>query len=298
MKPILKRIACVVCISSLCMVSLTMGSAQTLTPGESASIPLYGIYEPMAAEDTVYSVSVTWGDMEYTYSEGEKGTWDPSTHTYQNGTSSGWNWQDESNIITITNHSNAAVDAIFVGATNGNVTGSFYSQSKGGEALTENELHLDSAVGTTVEQAPTQNVYYQITGGEIQESGTIGNITITLQGAEGSSGKEDQGTTTGTVVTELTLRTLDGSINQSLYSTSTPGVYRTDVLSESYISLNGSVPITFDGQDYYVRGKLDNTYGTVALSTTMDSTSYVRMQDMRFYLEIDLNNWTISTVQA
>lgn len=85
---------------------------------------------------------------------------------------SSWGWEEGSNQVSVTNHSNAGVEVLLAAATNGNVTGDFYDQSKGGQALPEDVLHLDTAVGTSVDEAPTEEVYYQITGGEIQESGS------------------------------------------------------------------------------------------------------------------------------
>ena len=98
-------------------------------------------------------------------------------------------WEEESNKIAAANHSNAAVDIFLEATTKGNVEGGFYSQTKGGTETAENTLHLDTAVGTTVENAPTEETYYQITGGSIQESGPIGSITITLQGADSGTEK-------------------------------------------------------------------------------------------------------------
>ena len=296
MKPVWKRTACVACILSFCGVFLTSGSAQTLTGVDgSASVTLEGIYEPLEEGDTVYSVTVTWGDLEYTYSEGANGTWDPSTHTYQNGTSSGWDWEEESNKIAATNHSNAAVDIFLEATTKGNVEGGFYSQTKGGTETAENTLHLDTAVGTTVENAPTEETYYQITGGSIQESGPIGSITITLQGADSGTEKPSVPSAGEVAATFQVSGSSDRSV--SLYTTETENVYRTELLSD-YVYLNGSIPITIDGTEYYVGGKINNSYQSIALSTSLSSTNYITMNGLDFYLEVNLNDWTISTVQS
>ncbi len=295
MKPVWRRAACIACILSICGVTLTSASAQTLTGIDgNASVILEGIYEPLEEGDTVYSVTVTWGDLEYTYSEGANGTWDPSTHTYQNGAASGWDWEEESNKITVTNHSNAAVDIFLEAATNGTVEGGFYPQTKGGSETVENTLHLENAVGTSVENAPTQEIYYQITGGSIQESGAIGSITITLQGTD-SGTEEPSVPSVGEVAATFQVSgSSDRSI--SLYTTETENVYRTDLLSD-YIYLNGSIPISIDGTEYYVSGRINNSYQSVALSTSLSSTNYINMNDMEFYLEVNLNDWTISTLQ-
>ena len=79
-------------------------------------------------EITIYSVDIEWGDMKFVYDAGGR-TWDPSTHTYIGGTGeAGWlidnatqgggeatEWYLEqgNNAITVTNHSNRAIDAAF-----------------------------------------------------------------------------------------------------------------------------------------------------------------------------------------
>lgn len=300
MKRILKRGICAVCMVSLGAVSLTAASAQTLELGESTSISLQGIYEPLEEGETVYSVSIVWEEMEYTYSEGARGNWNPETHAYDNSVSSGWDWEDESNKITIMNHSNAAVDAVLLGATNGNVTGGFYTETKGGEELEENTVHLDSAVGTAVEIPPTEEVYYQITGGEIQDSGAIGSIIITLQGTV-ETGEEDEEETSvpaGELVTQLTLMTPGGNQEVPLYTTDTTNVYRTDAIDDM-ILMDGMQPVTIDETEYYVGGTILNAYSSVSLSTVGSSMNYLQMQEgMSFRLEIDLNNLTIAAVSG
>lgn len=299
MKLVWKRTACIVCVTSLCAVSLTSGSAATITaPEDSVSIPLYGVYEPLEEGETVYSVSITWGEMEYTYSQGAQGTWDPSTHTYRDSVASSWGWEEGSNQVSVTNHSNAGVEVLLAAATNGNVTGDFYDQSKGGQALPEDVLHLDTAVGTSVDEAPTEKVYYQITGGEIQDSGAIGSIIITLQGT-GETGEEDEEETAvpaGELVTQLTLMTPGGNQEVPLYTTDTPNVYRTDAIDDM-ILMDGMQPVTIDETEYYVGGTILNAYSSVSLSTVGSSMNYIQMQEgMSFRLEIDLNNLTIATV--
>lgn len=297
MKLVWKRTACIVCVTSLCAVSLTSGSAATITaPEDSVSIPLYGVYEPVEEGETVYSVSITWGEMEYTYSQGAQGTWDPSTHTYRDSVASSWGWEEGSNQVSVTNHSNAGVEVLLAAATNGNVTGDFYDQSKGGQALPEDVLHLDTAVGTSVDEAPTEKVYYQITGGEIQESGAIGSLTVTLQGTGETGEEENEEETSGQVVTNLPLRNATGEQPTPLYTTGTANVYRTDVL-EGLLVMNGGDAITIEGTDYYLGGEIVNTYSSVSLGFSPNSLCYLQMQEgMSFRLEIDLNNLTIATV--
>ena len=191
---------------------------------------------------------------------------------------------------------NAGVEVLLAAATNGNVTGDFYDQSKGGQALPEDVLHLDTAVGTSVDEAPTEKVYYQITGGEIQESGAIGSLTVTLQGTGETGEEENEEETSGQVVTNLPLRNATGEQPTPLYTTGTANVYRTDVL-EGLLVMNGGDAITIEGTDYYLGGEIVNTYSSVSLGFSPNSLCYLQMQEgMSFRLEIDLNNLTIATV--
>ena len=47
-------------------------------------------YSGGAAEPEVYSVDVTWGKMEFTYSVGGTRTWNPATHLYDENVTAGW----------------------------------------------------------------------------------------------------------------------------------------------------------------------------------------------------------------
>ena len=95
---------------------------------------------------TVYSVDVVWDDLSFTYSGGSA-IWNPSDHSY-NKPSAAEGWTDDIGKITVTNHSNAAVniDVTFEQASNPNGTAVL---------IVENSSYaLASAVGTTVENAP------------------------------------------------------------------------------------------------------------------------------------------------
>lgn len=89
--------------------------AVTTTPLPSPiEIPVTATYQEIGNTDTVYSVDIIWGSMNFTY-QVQKGSWDPETHSYS--TSSSGTWADpisganslNSNQLKITNHSNAAV---------------------------------------------------------------------------------------------------------------------------------------------------------------------------------------------
>lgn len=58
-------------------------------------------------DEAYYSVDITWSDMSFTYNGGGR-TWDPTTHSYIT-TDAGW--EEGSGTITVTNHSNVAIEA-------------------------------------------------------------------------------------------------------------------------------------------------------------------------------------------
>ncbi len=72
--------------------------------------------------EIVYSIDISWGNMQFEYSYGK--TWNPSTHTYSNTGNPTVGWTAASvdgvnNKITITNNSNFPVTADFSYTANG-----------------------------------------------------------------------------------------------------------------------------------------------------------------------------------
>ena len=128
------------------------------------------------AGGTVYSVDITWGDMAFTYTAAA-GIWDPTTHKTTGAEGGAWTVDKEGgNTITVTNHSNADVTAVFnYAAAEGfdGISGSFDKDSLG----------LKSAVGTEVANAPTGTAALTLTGAldsNTPANATIGTITVTL----------------------------------------------------------------------------------------------------------------------
>ena len=93
--------------------TLTVASFAAVIPNETktATSDLTATYIPGSEAATVYSVDVSWnGDnMVFEYFEGDQGAWNPETHEYEAPTNARWT-KDEL-IVTVTNHSNVAVDA-------------------------------------------------------------------------------------------------------------------------------------------------------------------------------------------
>lgn len=144
-----------------------------------ASHDVKGTYAAGSASDTVYSVDITWGSMEFTYTAASEGDWDPATHGYKNGTESGtWSCKNSGgDTITVKNHSNAAVKVELTYASESN-----YSSISG--SFDKATLSLATAVGTHFDSAPSGTATLTISGGSLDSSAAegvkIGTVTVTL----------------------------------------------------------------------------------------------------------------------
>lgn len=144
------------------------GESRTATKAVKAS------YSSGAGGGTVYSVDITWGSMEFTYSGGSGTTWDPETHTSgQGGTG---RWSNSGNTITVTNHSNTGVTANLA-----------YTSETGFTGITGNfnksTMDLATAVDTAVANAPTDTAELNLSGAldsTVKDSTQIGTITVTI----------------------------------------------------------------------------------------------------------------------
>lgn len=148
------------------------------------TIGINGTYVPANVADVI-SVDISWGAMNFTYTAPSLGTWNPDSHTYTGGTEGGWSTDKPS--ITVTNHSNAAVEASFrfAAADGVTTTGTFYTKGEGDTytAITSTaaqELSLATAVGTERANAPAGTIYFGVSGDAVSADQTLGNITVTI----------------------------------------------------------------------------------------------------------------------
>lgn len=203
MKKLFSVILAVLLVFSLNAVAFAAsGSASGL--GETQqNIDVNATYSASVSTPEVVSVDISWGAMEFTYSVGGTNNWNPGTHSYTENTSG--SWTASGNNITVTNHSNVAVEAelSFDASVNG-IIGNFTESS--GNA-NDNVLSLASAVNTSVANAPSATAAFNITGGSVSTGGKIGSVTVSISKAP-------------TVVAEIGVTT-----TYDLYSTSQTGVY-------------------------------------------------------------------------
>lgn len=131
-------------------------------------------YNDQITSPEIYSLDVTWGGMEFTYSKAGSNVWNPNTHEYDTKTTDGWT--AAGNSVEVKNHSNAVVGAFFSYAsdpTYSGVTGQF----------DEDFIELQSAEGTTVENAPSGAAALTLSG-TLPEGTTltkVGTITVRLE---------------------------------------------------------------------------------------------------------------------
>lgn len=190
----MKKLFAVLLAAGLCAgLTLPLAAEETTaalgkTEGDQ-SISVSADFVPAKVQDVI-SVDVVWGDLTFTYQEGDKGDWDPEDHVYVGGESGTWSANKPE--ITLRNHSNVHVLAEFAFASADGVgaVGKFYQKqpSVTDEGYTytalktdEQSLTLKSAVGTDKTEPPTGAVCFGITGGMVTKDQTIGTITVTVK---------------------------------------------------------------------------------------------------------------------
>ena len=208
------------------------------------NIEISGTYTPGAAADEIISADIAWDAMDFTYTGASQGTWNPVTHTYDGATEG--SWSDNTPAITVTNHSNVAINATldFTPAVDG-VVGTFTEASG---TANDNILELATAEGTAVADAPTASANFGISGAAIDADKTLGTITVTIAKAGSAGGGE-----TATVVT--TFAELQDAVNNGNI------VLASDVTVDTpYLAITKDVSIDFNGNT--LRGSIISTGNT------------------------------------
>lgn len=108
MKKLVSFVIAATMVAAMC--TTAYAADETLTNG-SKRIDVEAKYEGATSTPAVYSVDVSWGAMQFTYSASGTMDWDAASHTYVDNTDAGWS--AEGNTVTVTNHSNAEITAAF-----------------------------------------------------------------------------------------------------------------------------------------------------------------------------------------
>ena len=220
------------------------------------NIEISGTYTPGAAADEIISADIAWDAMDFTYTGASQGTWNPANHTYEGATEGGWS--NNTPAITVTNHSNVAVNAT-LGFT-ANVTGVVGTFTEASGTENDNILNLATAEGTEVANAPTATANFGISGAAIDADKTLGTITVTIK--------------TATVVT--TFAELQAAVNNG-------GTVKLggDITLEDYLNIYAASPLLLDLNGHTITGTNKSVYlmsGTCTIrggSITVTSTNAV-----------------------
>ncbi len=208
------------------------------------NIEIVGTYAAGQIADEIISVNVAWDAMDFTYTAPSQGTWNPVTHAYEGAIDGGWS--DNTPAITVTNHSNVAVNATL--SFTANVTGVVGTFTEVSGTENDNILELATAEGTAVADAPTASANFGISGAAIDADKTLGTITVTIVKVGSAGGGE-----TATVVT--TFAELQDAVNNGNI------VLASDVTVDTpYLGIRKNVSIDFNGNT--LRGSIISTGNT------------------------------------
>ncbi|MDO4325953.1 MAG: YDG domain-containing protein [bacterium] len=147
----------------------------TLTATENYDLTFTdGVMFEITAVEDVISVDVTWGAMEFTYTDG---AWNPETHTYGDG---GWTATDDRDQITVTNkgNTNVTVSYLYV-QTNEEVFGSFMEMGEDGES----RKLLDTSNPIALPAGETKTTWLSLLGhpgDNFIGTHELGTVTVTI----------------------------------------------------------------------------------------------------------------------
>ena len=121
------------------------------------------------------SADVVWGEMEFTYSVNGTKTWNAKTHEYDIDTKG--EWSAKGNDISVTNHSNAAIDVDLTYQPLDE-----YSIVKG--TFTNDEFTIPTAEGKAVDdEILTISTDRTLSGGlssDVTDLTKVGNVAVTI----------------------------------------------------------------------------------------------------------------------
>lgn len=152
--------------------------SDTLGAGENREIAVNAKYTDSVDTPEVYSVDVTWGEMQFTYSVSGTKMWNPATHDFDISTTDSWSAND--NEITVTNHSNAEIKADFTYASK-----VAYSMVTG--TLSNDSITLPSAEGKTLTDDSLVGKTALTLGGTLPDTTSsfenVGAVTVAISKA-------------------------------------------------------------------------------------------------------------------
>lgn len=171
----LKKFAVAVLALMLMATQVVPASAETVSDKTgSKSIDVKAKYAGGITTPEVYSVDVTWGKMEFTYSASGTRDWDPATHKYTDNTSA--SWTADGNDVTVVNHSNKDVTVNFAYAAAEGYDGVIGEFSVASDTL-------DAGAVGNVDGADSVSTRLTLSGtlaSTVTEFTKVGSITVSL----------------------------------------------------------------------------------------------------------------------
>lgn len=181
---------CVATILGLSSGTVAMAATATInSAGGTGNHAVYGTYQPEGEVATVYAVDVSWGSMEFTYTDGAVSkTWNPSTHQYTESVGEGsWSNQDGANKVTVTNRSNKALTATVEAATSGSYTGITAKVDNDSLSLKDASIGATTAVAGTASTASTTISLSGALTDKNANKAKIGSVTVKIADADTAS---------------------------------------------------------------------------------------------------------------
>ena len=278
-------------IAATLALTLSMSMGNLVYAVEDQSADIKATYQAgKEITDTVYSVDVKWGSLEYTYSSGVTKSWDPTTLKYKetSGTSS-WTCQEGADQITVTNNSNADITAsLTYGKTDSNITGTF----------TNSKIGLKSAEGTKVGESPSETTTLSLKGAlsdTTAEKKEIGNVTVTISDYVGKYSNymwDGNGSISWRYLyTTLTdgVYTVEKECPADNYSADIFYIYNTVNSKEKYVIKDG----TIKAEGTYSLQKVNSEKGSYGVS--LPSTMALKGKTIRLTVDLrDENNPTLT----
>ena len=169
-----KIISFVLAAAMLISLGITAFAADIEAADGSASGEVTATYVPSTSVGgTVFSVDVTWTNLQFTYNEGSEPTWDAEQHKYV-GETVAPSWAESAEQITVTNHSNTNI-----------VATASYEAETGFEAVTM-KFDIAPLVPSAALDGAAHSAYINVTPeGDLPETATtatkIGTITVTIE---------------------------------------------------------------------------------------------------------------------
>ena len=187
MKKIMSLALALVMLMSLSVTAFAADTSPKTVEAENgtATIDVTAKYVADVADPSdTYNVVVTWSGMEFTYTVEGTQTWNAETHKYDVQMDETGTWSENTATITVTNHSNVAVNATLSFAAAQGVTVTSAIKETSGET-DDGVLALASAAdGESLgdaSKAPTASATFGITtGNAIEEDTTLGTITVKI----------------------------------------------------------------------------------------------------------------------